>query len=251
MLNRLLQYTNKTGGTYSFFSQVTYIQKNNWVANNPRNLGGAWLGSHRDPESNQIQYGLRGACYGLSAAYLIAGRDWRGFKCYMNSSASHRLILGIMNIQEQNSALKSKLTQLKKQKSLFDKFNRKGHSPKINYMSTEDAYHLIMKNEGRLISLKTSTLPQASTTAARIEGLVKSLRQNSLYEIGIYQGCQGGHSIAIRTDGNMIKFFDPNIGEISYNYNTKQIMHFMEALCMVFNEFYKNYNLFKVDEYYR
>ncbi|AYA05029.1 UNVERIFIED_ORG: hypothetical protein M2414_003870 [Rahnella aquatilis] len=251
MINRLRQYINKTNGTYSFFNQVTYIQQNKWVANNPRNLGGAWLGSHIDSESKQIQYGLRGACYGLSAAYLITGRDWSSFKCFINTSASHRLILGIMNIQEQNSALAYKQAKLKAQKSLFDNFHRKGHSPNVNYMRTQDAYHLIMKNEGRLICLKTSTLPQASTTAARIEGLVKSLRQDSLYEIGIYKGCKGGHSIAIRTDGNMIKLFDANIGEISYDYNTKQIMHFVEALCIVFDGCYKNYNRITVDEYYR
>ena len=251
MLNRLIQYTQKTNGTFSFFNQVVYMQKNRWVANNPRNLGGAWIGGYRAPETNLVQYGLRGACYGLSAAYLIAGKDWSNFKNFLNTTASHRLILGIMNIQEQNCSLNDKKSKLKMKNIWADKLNRKKCHPDRNYLTTEEAYHLIMKNEGNLNILITSTLPQSNSTLARIEGLTRSLRPNTLYEIDIYQDYQEGHSIAIRTDKGMIKFFDPNIGEISYSYNKSQIIHFIEALCIVFNEFYKNYNRIKVNEYYR
>ena len=80
----LTQLINKTGGEYHHYNQGKYIKKNNWDYPDYSQRRGASTTNTFDLQQKTIKYGLgAGVCLGLSAAYLIAGDNWRNFRAFI------------------------------------------------------------------------------------------------------------------------------------------------------------------------
>ncbi len=249
--NKLALFASQTHGQYSPFDQNAYMRKNRWVSDNPRNLAGAWIGSFRLPGMNKELYGLRGVCLGLSAAYLVKGRNWSTFKQYLDSPECHRLTLGIMNYQEQfgeiSLARKIAAEQAKSQAAAQNGAAavsniKKITTPKqIEYVTTADAINLLVKVQGKINFISRVELSPIEDIEERIETLMKHIDSNFGYLLNI-RGGGSGHAVSLTTGQKRIKFFDPNYGEISYPDTKTGREYFKSALYFLFYEFYKEYN---------
>lgn len=261
MFKKLSNFISRTDGESHSFCQAQYMQKNNWMSNNPRNLPGAWIGSFTDPRTNQTMYGLQGACLGLSAAYLIKGQNWSTFKQYLDTPECHRLTLGIMNYQEQygdviqaqNRAAALAKTQIpvKQNKSLFSRFThkKKAEAPKnITYLSSSEAFNHIVKVQGGINFIDIVRLKPIENTMERIDVLMAHTASNFNYRINMHRP-GGGHAVAITTGRKRIKFFDPNQGEFSYPDTAEGREYFKVALALLLEDRYPRYKELSISRY--
>jgi hypothetical protein len=261
MFKKLFNFISKTNGESHCFNQRPYIQKNNWMSNNPRDLTGAWTGSFTDPKTNQRIYGLNGVCLGLCAAYLIKGQNWSAFKQYVDTPECHRLTLGIMNYQEQycdvtqaqNRAAALAKTQIpvKQNKSLFSRFTHKKKAEvqkNITYLSSSEAFSHIVKVQGGINFIDKVRLNPIKNTIERIDVLMAHIASNYNYKINMHRP-GGGHAVAITTRRKRIKFFDPNQGEFSYPDTAEGREYFKVALALLFEDRYPEHNEFSIYRY--
>lgn len=212
-----------SGGVYHESNQVTYTRGNNWDNPDRNNRQGGWIGETHNSSGGVVAYGLgRGICRGLTAAYLIAGHSWGGFTDYLNSEPGRVTVRGICNMQ-------SELLKYGK-----DKENVK-------------VFHTFLKIKGmRLINCKHLT-PSAYYRGFG-DRILKKMLPGFGYHITIFGG-GNGHSLAMRIEAGRIKFFDPNMGEVSYSYlqgSSPQMGNFLEHL---FKEYYYFVNDIYIDRY--
>lgn len=256
--NKLALFASQTHGQYSPFDQYSYMRKNRWVSDNPRKLTGAWIGSFRLPGINEDLYGLRGACLGLSAAYLVKGHNWSTFKQYLDSPECHGLTLGIMNYQEQMGeisrakkiAAEQAKSQATVQKGTSAVSNKKRiTAPKqIEYVSTADAIELLVKVQGKINFISRVELSPIEDIEERIEVLMMHIDSNFGYLLNI-RGGGSGHAVSLTTGQKRIKFFDPNFGEISYPDTEAGREYFKSALYFLFYEAYKKFNIIIISRF--
>jgi hypothetical protein len=240
MIPKLIEYIKSTGGVYNVFYQSDLLNKNSWWGTRYEDRSGAWVGNsgHKNAEG-QVVYGLSGACYGLSCAYLIKGAQWSEFEPYINTRAGHSVILGIMNYQKQHTAI---TRAVKKSTTLNDRYKK-------SIPTNEEAAETVMKTNADIVFSSSQKLRIIFSPTVRAKILIDKLKPGYCYEISIFS-IQARHSVAAWVENNVIKYFDSNYGEITYPNTVAGLNSLKTALGMMFADSYKNFNEVTIRSYH-
>lgn len=246
MMDKLSEYVKSTRGSFIYHNQVvSVVDKGKWTGTNNKNLSGAWTGnSHFKNDKGEDLYGLPGVCFGLIAAYLIKGYNWREFEKFINASEGHRIILGIMNYQAQRPL------SIRSARSSKENIQRY----KQSIITNQEVFKTVVKARGSVIYQGYRSLPKINDIQARVKMIVDNLDVGYCYEVGIYRlsseniQCDG-HSVAFWVERNVIKFYDPNFGEISYANNRSGIDCFKVAVEIIFFGYYREHKVVEMSRF--
>lgn len=239
MMQKLNQYIKSSGGVFNAFCQADLLNKNNWWGTRYEDRSGAWVGNsgHKNAEG-QVVYGLSGACYGLSCAYLIKGAQWSDFEPYINTRAGHSVILGIMNYQKQHTAI---LRAVKRSTTLNERYKKR-------MPTNKEAAEIVMKTNADIVFYNSQQIRSIVSPEVRAKILIDKLKPGYCYEISFFS-TQARHSVAAWVENNVIKYFDSNYGEITYPNNKAGLNSLKAALGMMFADSYKNFNEVTIRSY--
>jgi hypothetical protein len=212
MIDKLSEYVRSTRGSFIYHNQVvSVVDKNKWTGTNNKNLSGAWIGnSNFKNDKVEELYGLPGGCFGLIAAYLIKGDDWREFEKFINASEGHRIILGIMNYQAQRPL------SIRAARSSKENIQRY----KQSIITNQEVFKTVVKTRGSVIYQGYRSLPKINDIQARVKMIVDLLAVGYCYVVGLRalpsgKKVAGAHAVAFWVEKEIIKFYDPNVGQVS------------------------------------
>lgn len=244
MISKLSKYVKATRGLFIFHDQGRLIEKNKWAGTSNKNLSGAWTGKsdYKNDNGEELYGHPNGVCYGLVAAYLVKGYDWQQFERFINASEGHRIILGIMNYQAQRPL------SLTSARSTVEGTARYQQS----IIFVEEVFNIVVKTSGSVIYQRSHNLPIVFDVRLRVKMIVDLLTVGYCYVVGLRalpsgKKVAGGHAVAFWVEKEIIKFYDPNVGEVSYLNTWSGIDTFKAALEIIFVRYYKMHNMVNVD----
>src|SRR5471030_942525 len=215
----------KTGGEYHHYDQMKYIKRNGWDHPDYSHRHGASTTNTFNLVEKTMKYGLgEGVCLGLSAAYLIAGNNWRKFRDFIRSQEGKAYVRGIMNLQIEMS--RTKRVADNQVNMAFIEFVR---IYKVHF-------------------IKETRIPNPNLSKHIGDDILKNVFPQLGYKIRFF-GPWGGHAVAMRIESGRIRFFDPNIGEVSYPYwqrSSPGMSYFLEHLL---NEYYAPVQFMHIERY--
>jgi len=222
IVNALMTYVRNTKGKYNYFSQSAYMRKYGWSGTDRTKLGGVWTGAtgKKDIQGKEI-YGLGGACYGFSAAYLISPPHSCNVENYFHLPKTQSIIRGVMNLQYQHYHVALAYTSLPR----------------------EEIFNEIVRIEGHIRYRGMVRLSRVSASA-----LMNELVMNGKHEINMVNASVG-HSVALKIAARDICFFDSNLGEIIYPNDFFGRKKMEGALHMVFHSQYRTYTTMSVSNF--
>lgn len=203
------------------FRQKTYINAQHWSDPNPLLRAGAGLGNTFNPIKNKTTYGEGGVCFPLSAAYLMC-QHWEEFKSYIETPRGKGFIRGIKNGQVQARTFTGEKSGLIHE-VLFNAMGNVG-------VNLDKRFH-------RMMGLDSQGIARRIYDCMRFEthGMLSIHSESS------------GHSMAIKIDSGVMKFFDPNNGEFHLRFDRNNRYSSEGFLVKYLARYYKKYNSIAID----